>query len=99
MNLPLLLATVVLSVPSAIADSAQDNCTSPPLTRRQIEEVVKKDALDRGMGWAVEKWALRISEDRCNYYVFVECCPEERPPGWAVRISREGKIIKRFEGR
>ena len=78
---------------------AQDQCKAPPLTREQVLEVVRKDALDRGQAWNLDKWNFRIIEEKCNYVVLADCCPELRGYAWSLTINRDGKVIERFGGR
>jgi len=92
-----LAAAAILPVPNAT--SAQEKCKSPPLTRQQVLEFVRKDALDRGTAWSLDKWNLQISEEKCNYRVLADCCPEQRGMDWSLLISREGKVLERFYGR
>jgi septum formation topological specificity factor MinE len=92
MNSRFVLATVLL-VCLGQARSAQDECKLPPLTRQEILAIVKKHVAD------LDKWEVRISEHNCSYRIDGDCCPDQRGTHWSLLISRNGKLLERFQGR
>ena len=98
MNRRRTLLTVVLLMAFDFG-SAQEPCKAPPLTREKILEIVQKDELSPGRSLDLQKWNLEITEDKCQYRVFADCCPELRGMHWSMLISREGKVLEVFRGR